>query len=286
MDLSLVRFLSQSFSASVLSVSRPGLTFVGIQWTIGLLVRLDVLALTPGLDWLVSLPAMLVAAVLGGLETAARHSEAADEILRELKISHLLGSFGAFSSVLLFASLGLPEDEALDLIGDTADADLGWAVQQARAADQPAAVQGGAVVGAVGIHGLLAWANDHIQEFIAEFVPETPQRIYQILLTGSPIALLAAVFLMPYIAAAFLLLSGLVLGAVAFAVWGAQKAADVACRVPCEHCEHRVRPEARRCPECQCAIRPQEWLDDRSMVTRGWAAARDRLAARRLARER
>ena len=115
-----------------------------------MLIRITA-ALVPSLGWLISLPALLIAGLLAGLETWTRHDADAAELLRELKIDHLLGSFGVFSCALLFASLGLPEAEATALVAQDVSPDgggLALAVSMAAGADQPVAVKAGAVAGA------------------------------------------------------------------------------------------------------------------------------------------
>ncbi|MDG1478600.1 MAG: zinc ribbon domain-containing protein [Myxococcota bacterium] len=277
LDPTLARFLAQTFNAAIVSSARPGLTFVAIQWTIGVLVRMDQLTLAPALGWLISLPALLIAGLLAGLETWTRHDADAAELLRELKIDHLLGSFGVFSCALLFASLGLPEAEATALVAQDVSPDgggLALAVSMAAGADQPVAVKAGAVAGAVGIHSAMTWARSQLMAFLAEFELES---LWARLETGGVAAVLLALLLAPYLAAAFLLLASGLLVAVALLIKAVQVASDRACRVPCPQCSHSVRPEARRCPECRHALTPTTLLS-RSALQRGWRAARERLS--------
>ena len=280
LDPTLARFLAQTFNAAIVSSARPGLTFVAIQWTIGLLVRMDQLTLAPALGWLISLPALLIAGLLAGLETWTRHDADAAELLRELKIDHLLGSFGVFSCALLFASLGLPEAEATAMISQDVSPDggsLALAVSMAAGGEQPVAVKAGAGAGAGGIHSAMTWARSQLMAFLAEFDLES---IWARLETGGAAAVLLALLLAPYLAAAFLLLASGLLVAVALTIKAAQVAADRACRLPCPQCGHSVRPEARRCPECRHGLTPTKLLS-RSLLQRGWRAARDRLSVAR-----
>ena len=300
LDLTLVRFLAQTFSAAIVSSARPGLTFATLQWTVALLVRTDHLTVAPSFAWLLSIPALLVALVLALLETWARHDPDAAQLLRDLKIDHLLGSFGVFSSALLFVSLGLPEGEAAVLaagdggtsglplpqaepVGLTAPvpssegSDLALAVALAAGADQPNAVKVGAVTGALGLHTALAWSRSQLLSFLAEFDLE---RVVARLETGGAVALLLGMLLAPYIATAFLVLASMALLATAVSVRAVQRAADRACRVPCAACDHAVRPEARRCPSCGADCTPQTVLAG-SLAERGWRAARQRLATGR-----
>ena len=128
--------------------------------------------------------------------------------------------------------------------------DLALAVSLAAGADQPNAVKVGAVAGAMGLHSTLAWSRGQILSFLAEFDLE---RFVARLETGGAIALLLAMLLAPYVATAFLALATLTLLATALGIRAIQRAADRACRVPCAKCDHPVRPEARRCPNCGTA---------------------------------
>ena len=290
LDLTLVRFLAQTFSTAIVSSSRPGLTFAALQWTVAILVRLDHLTVAPSFAWLVSIPALLVALVLAVLETWARHDPDAAQLLRDLRIDHLLGSFGVFSSALLFVSLGLPEDEAGGLVsGETPTGglaavksastgdDFALAVALAAGADQPNAVKVGVVTGALGLHTALAWSRSHILAFLAEFDLE---RFVARLETGGAVALLLGMLLAPYVATAFLAIATVALLVTAVGVRAAQRAADRACRVPCAACDHPIRPEARRCHSCGADCAPKTILEG-SLTERGWRAARRRLAVGR-----
>ena len=147
----------------------------------------------------------------------------------------------------------------------------------AAGADQPVAVKAGAVAGAVGIHSAMTWARSQLMAFLAEFDLES---LWARLETGGAAAVLLALVLAPYLAAAFLLLASGLLVAVALLIKAAQVASDRACRVPCPQCSHSVRPEARRCPECRHALTPTVLLS-RSALQRGWRAARERLSTDR-----
>lgn len=277
MDVSLLRFLAQTFGATIISSSRPGLTFMIIQWTIGILIRMDMAALPDGMVWLVSAPTMVIAALLAIAETWAQHDADIAELLRELKIHHLLGAFGAFSSVLLFTALGLPEGDgvATATVPEPTLFPMGMAL--AAGAEQPAVVRVGAVAGAVIAQPVLGWARGTVMSFLADLDLEAT---WARLETGGAVGLLLALLLAPFLAAAFLLLTSVAL--VVIAVWTrlAKRSADLACRVPCVHCGHAVRPEARRCPRCNGDLEPKLVLTG-TMAQRGWKAARERMAAMR-----
>lgn len=277
LDAALARFLAQTFNASILSSSRPGLTFAAIQWTIGVMARQDLLTIAPSLEWLISVPALLIAALFAGLETWTRHDPDAAELLRELKLDHLTGAFGVFSSALLFASLGLPEGEAQGLINtqDQSSSEIALAISMAAAAEQPMPVKIGVVSAAVALHGAITLARTQIMNFIADFELEA---VWARLETGSAVGLLVAMLLAPYLATAFLILATVILFTVALTVRAARHAADRRCRVQCPSCGHAVRPEARRCTSCSGDLIPTRMLS-RSSIHRGWSAVAQRISA-------
>ena len=255
MDLSLLRFLAQTFSASFTSAARPGLTFFAVQCFAAVLVRLDRAVLPETLSWLVSFPAIGIAATLAVLELIAQHEEEVSEVLRELKIDHLLGSFGAFSATLMFASLGLPETEAQELMtaSSAAGTDLATAVQHATQTEHANEVQMAAIGAAVTINLSLTWVRGKIHEVLDAF---DLKGIWQKIETGTVGGLLIVVIFMPVVALFVVGLLSIVLLGIGLLISRAQRWHDQNSRVTCSHCEHNVRIEAHRCPACKGALVP------------------------------
>jgi len=259
MEINLLRFLAQTFSASFTSAARPGLTFFAVQCFAAVMVRLDMAVLPGALSWLVSFPAIGIAATLAVLELIAQHEEEVSEVLRELKIDHLLGAFGAFSATLMFSTLGLPEVEAQELMGvsSAAGTDLANAVQQTTQTEHPTEVQVAAIGSAVSINLALTWVRGKIHEVLDEF---DLKGIWQKIETGSVGGLLIVVIFLPVVALVVVAFLSIALFVMGLLISRVQQWHDQNSRVDCVHCEHQVRVEAHRCPACKGALVPNSNL--------------------------
>jgi len=255
MELSLLRFLAQTFSASFTSASRPGLTFFAVQSFAAVMVRLDMAVLPDALGWLVSFPAMGIAATLVVLELLAQHEEEVSELMRELKIDHLLGAFGAFSATLLFATLGLPESEAPELLGAASASldDVAAAVQETSQTEHSGSVQTAAVGAGVSLNLVLTWVRGKVHEVLDEF---DLKGIWQRIETGSVGGLLIVVIFLPVVALVVVVFMTVALFLVGLVISRVQAWRNQNSRIACDHCEHRVRMEAHRCPSCRGALVP------------------------------
>jgi hypothetical protein len=256
MDLGLIRFLAQTFGASFTSASRPALTFFVVQTMAAFSVRMDWATLPDGMRWLVSFPALGIAATLTVLEMLAQHEPEVSELLRELKIDHLLGAFGAFSAALVFAALGLPEEEARSLVEGSitgTGGDLTLAVESTVATQHPPSVQAAAIGGALSLNLALTWLRGHVHALLDEF---DLKGIWQRIETGGVVGLLAVIVFLPVLALGIITLMTLVLAAFGWAAHRAQQWSDARGRVPCAHCEHPVPAEALRCSACGSTLSP------------------------------
>jgi hypothetical protein len=281
MSLTLLRFLAMTIGPAITAAARPAATFLGVQIIVALLVAQDLATLPQMMQWLVSVPAIVVAAVLAGLETAAKHDPDIAAILRDVQLDNLTGAFGAFTAALLFAALGMPEAQAAGLIeggvdpiggGDLEGAGgLFGATATAASSEQSTALQVGAVGGAVGLNLGLTWMRSQILEFVDDF---ELGKVWARVETGGVIGVLILLPLLPLLAFGFLVFFALFFAAVAFAVRLAQKAADRRARVACDTCDYQVRVEATLCPECKTEREPVR--EHRS----GLAAAMDALRRR------
>ena len=258
MNLDLVRFLALTLSPSIAAAARPGLTFVAIQILCAVLVHTDAVTIAPSLAWLVSLPALVVAAVFAVLETASRHDPEVAAVLRDLHVDKITGAFGAFSAALLFSALGLRETEVAALAGAVEPGGLLEATSTAAATEHTTAVEVGAIGGAVVINGGLTWLRGELLEFLDSF---ELGRVWAYLETGGVAAALLLLPLLPLVAAAFLVAFAIGLVVIALLARAARRWADSRDRVPCGHCDFRVRPEASLCPRCQTEREPTALLD-------------------------
>ena len=257
MNLALLRFLAMTIGPSITAAARPAVTFLGVQICVALLVSYDLATVPNAMSWLISAPAIVVAAVLAGMETAAKHDPDVAAILRDLQVDNLTGAFGAFSAGLLFAALGMPEAQAAALM-ESAGAPVEpngvlGATAAAAATDHSTAVQAGAVGGAVGLNLGLTWLRSQLLEFVDDF---ELGKLWARIETGGVVGVLILLPLLPLIASGFLAVFALFLVAAAFAARAAARAIDRRRRVPCETCGYEVRVEASLCPECQTEREP------------------------------
>jgi len=276
MDLGLLRFLAQTFGASFTSAARPGLTFFAVQCFAAVMVRMDMAVLPEALSWLVSFPAIGVAATMAVLELIAQHEEEVSEVLRELKIDHLLGAFGAFSATLMFAALGLPEEEAQALMGvsSAAGTDLVNAVEQTAQTEQSTQMQMGALGAAVSINLALTWVRGRIHEVLDEF---DLKGIWQKIETGSVGGLLVVLIFLPLVALFMVAFLTVVLFVMGLLISRMQKWRDQNSRIACVHCQHMVRIEAHRCLACKGELIPSCNLGVPTTTTSQVSALKDAL---------
>ena len=217
------------------------------------MVRMNWATLPEGMLWLVSFPAVGVAATLAALELLSQHETEISEVLRELKIDHLLGAFGAFSAALVFASLGMPEEEAGALIqgaSTSASADLVRAVDTTVQSQHSDTVKAAAIGGGVSLNLALTWVRGHVHAFLDEF---ELKGVWQRVETGGVSALLLIIIFLPLIALLIVAMLTVSLGIFGWMARQAQKWSDQYGRVPCAHCQHLVPPEALRCSACALA---------------------------------
>lgn len=293
MSLTLLRFLAMTIGPSITAAARPAATFLGVQIIVAVLVAQDLATLPQMMQWLISVPAIVVAAVLAGLETAAKHDPDIAAILRDVQLDNLTGAFGAFTAALLFAALGLPEAQAAALMEGGAEpvgSDLAGgaglagsaglagggglleATATAASSEHGTAVQIGAVSGAVGLNLGLTWMRSQVLEFVDDF---ELGKIWARIETGGVVGVLILLPLLPLVAFGFLSFFAVLFAAVAFAVRLAQKAADRRARVACETCGYQVRVEATLCPECRTEREPVREHQS------GWSAAMEALRRRK-----
>lgn len=274
MDSAFLQFLARSFGGAITSAARPALTFLVVQLFAAALVRLDYATLPPSFAWLVSIPAIAVAALLAVLELMAQHDEIGS-VLRDLHVEPLLGAFGAFSVGLLFAALGLPEADAQALL-PTQAADLARATHSAVASDASEGMKLAVIGASVALNLGLSWLRGQVMDWLAQLaLDESWARLE----SGGVLAALVLMVFFPVIALVLLVLIAAALGALGLVIHGAQRLIDRLERAPCPGCGAAVRPEASLCASCRRELEPRVLLGQESP-----ALARLRLALGRLRR--
>ncbi|HJN73010.1 MAG TPA: hypothetical protein QGF58_03650 [Myxococcota bacterium] len=254
MELALIRFLAQTFGVAFTASPRPGLTFFVVQVTVAFVSRMGWVTMEPALAWLISLPCVMIAFVMAGLEILARHDEEIEELLRDFNLTHVLGVFGTFTGCLVFAALGLPEEEALGLVEEGASHDVGTAMALASASEQSDVVRYGAIGGGVAMNLGITSVRGRIIEFFSCF--DLDKQWHRIE-TGGVVGVLTLLIWLPVLALVLVVLLTLALGVIAVAVKVAEKWADERGRRECPSCETKVRKEASLCFQCRSALEPE-----------------------------
>ena len=189
------------------------------------------------------------------LEACAQHNEDVAIFLNDTKTNHLLNSFAAFSTALLFASTGTPEAVALAMGGN----DHAWlmAASTVEISSHSNAVQISSVVGSMAICLGFTHLRANILEYLDDFDLVKP---WQWLETGSISGLMLLVLLAPFIALFLLLMlttAIIVLGLVLNQIerWNDQRN-----RYECPQCSCLIRLEASHCKECHQQLQPKLML--------------------------
>ena len=254
MIVALLRYLAMTVGPAITAAARPALTFFAIQVTVATLVSYDMASLPPRFAWLISVPAMTVALVVAALNTAAQHDPDVAAIARDLHIDRVTGGLSTLSAALLFAALGLPESMSGELAtGATQSVGLLEAVSQAATGDRSAAAELAAVGGALLINLFLTHLRIQFLTILDDF---ELSRLWARVETGGTLGLLIVLPLLPLVAFGFLVVFALGLALLALTMHAAAEAVDAHLRIPCEHCDYELRPEASLCPECHTVRTP------------------------------
>jgi hypothetical protein len=264
----LLQYLSQSLSASITSAARPALTFFLIQFSIFISSYLGWLVIEPNMGWMLNPVVVLIGGVLATLEGVALHDEDVAMFLLDFKINQFMGTLGTFSSALLFTSIGLPSEEAIQMMNElTASATAGinpdaleatTVIVTSYAGDNDSKmIQMGTIAFAVGSNSVLTYGRGRLQEFIDDLELLS---LWQKIETGGVVGALILLLLAPVICL-FLLLVVVVVGAFfGLMLRGIKKRMDDMARYECPHCMHRIRKEAVLCFSCHTDLEPQTLL--------------------------
>ena len=259
--IAILRLFSQTITASIASSSRPALTFTVIQMSIAVMVYLDWVLLPDSFVWLIDTPALFIASALTISEYLAQHDENMAELLRELQLDKILAAFGAFSSALLFVSLGLPEEEASGLIAPSDSMGLAATTEAMSQSQYSTPVQITAVVGSLGLNLTLGHVRSVLYDYLAEI--ELGQ-LMQRLETGGVVVALALLLFSPFLALAFFIVLLVIMTVFGLVVRSISRMLDSRSRTACPCCNAIVRKEALICFECDSPLTPMVWLDQPS----------------------
>jgi hypothetical protein len=217
------------------------------------------------MGWLHSPLAFGVAGVLAVLEVLAHHQDDVSELLQETGVDKLLSVFGAFSAAMLFGSLGLPVEEAIDLMGTQTDAqaDLTEAVYVAANSGYPAWLQGVAVTTGVGLNLGLSTIRGRVIRALDDF---GLKGIWQRVETGGIVGVLVLAPFLPLVMFGMLLAVVILFASFGVLLLGADKILDRTGRYRCPECETLVRQEASICHSCHAELTPKALLGSRLPV--------------------
>ncbi len=256
MSLAILRFLALTIGPSITAAARPATTFFVVQLVVAALVYHDIVMLPVLMAWLVSAPAIIVAAMLAGLETAAQHDSDVSAILQDMHVDTFTGAFSAFTIALMLAAVGLPEAEAVFLTEAAGTSDSRGILEAttiAIASEHGYLVSITAVLAALAINLGLTWLRSRFLVFIRDF---KIGQFWAWIETGGVLGILVLLPFLPLVTFAFLLVFLLILSGMALAIRGAAYALDQRSRVPCAECDYAVRVEASICPSCKAAREP------------------------------
>ena len=267
----LIQYLSQTLSASITSASRPALTFFLIQCSIFISSNFDWLVIEPNMEWMLHPVAVLVGVVLAILEGVSLHDEDIAMFLHDFKIQQFMGTLGTLSSALLFTSIGLPSEEAIQMMNELTTAATAGINPEALEASKvivtsyagdndPKMIQMGTIAFAVGSNSVLTYGRGRLQEYIDDLELLS---LWQKIETGGVIGALIVLLFAPVLCFIFLL--GILVVGLFFGLMlrGVQRLQDDRARYECPNCMHRVRKEAILCSSCHTDLPPQTLLASR-----------------------
>ncbi len=247
----LARLVAQTVTVSTTSSGRPALTFFLVQVLVGLGVHTGHVALPEGVLPLVSAWALALGATLAVAELLAQHLDDVEAVLRELRYDRIAGALGALGATLIFASLGLPEEEAL------APAEAAGALVLLEASGYELGVQAAALGGALALNLVLTWARARVLEALGAL---DLRWAWQVIETGGVAAVILLLPVAPVLTLLLVVVVVVALGSVGALLRGGQVLVDRRARRPCPACAQSIRVEASLCWGCGVAVAPERLL--------------------------
>ncbi|MEC7986566.1 MAG: hypothetical protein VX278_15475 [Myxococcota bacterium] len=254
---SFFEYFAQSISSSISSASRPALTFFIIQISVFFSAMYGYTAIVPQFAWLVAPVTICLAGILVVLEFISQHENDISTALDDIKVTPLINAFGAFSSALLFSSLGLPAEEAMQFIDGSADNQVTNLTQEAISSGQDTVTQVGMVVGSITANLTLTHYRAQLHQWLDDL---EVLHIWQRLESGGVAAALIILLFSPILCLILLsmaLLAGTILG---LTIKKIQTHLDQRSRYECPHCAHNIRLEAIVCYACHNEVEPKRVL--------------------------
>lgn len=257
MDVALLRFLAQSFGASLTATARPATTFFVVQAVAAVLVHYGTVGLPSELAWTVSWPAVVVAAVIALVENMAAHDADMAEMAHDMGFDRAAGAIGTLAAVVLFAAMGLPSMEAVALGEPAAVSGLTTASSWASAAEQSSWTRIGVVGFAVVANLGLGWLRARFMAFVVDM---NLAGVWARIETGGVLGVLILVVMLPVVAALVVLSLAAVLAVLGLGAQTMGRWWDARQRVACGACGASIRPEASACPKCGAVHTPRVLL--------------------------
>ena len=261
MSIELVRLLAQTFSSSILNSARPALTFFTIQLAVIYMSWMEVAVVPDNFAWLISPVTISVAGFLAILEHFALHEEDVQNMLHEFNVTPLLSAFGAFASALLFSSLGLPVEEAANLIDGESSNKITEATQNVMTSHHSAEQKFMIVIASVAGNVILTHYRVKLYLWLDEMSLE---KVWLRIETGGVLVALGLLVFAPLLCLVLLFVL-LIAGAIfTVAINKAQAVMDARNRYGCPHCGNMIRVEALYCYSCHNDVTPKLALNEES----------------------
>ena len=265
---SLLQYLAQSLSASFTSAARPALTFFVVQISVLIGAKMEWLSTSPNITWMLHPIVIAGALILTILESMAQHDEDISMMMHDLKIHPIIAACGTYASVLLFSSLGLPTEEAAqmlqseamksNIVHTTKDIVLPYAKGE-NAGNLHLGVAASAVVSNLSITYLRGYIHEYLDDL--DLLP-----IWQKIETGGVIGALLILILAPVLCLV-LFLGVLIMGSIiGFSIRKINQQKDQMERYPCPQCGDSIRLEALICKSCHTTLVPKKNLHNKTKI--------------------
>ena len=265
---SLLQYLAQSFSASVTSAARPAMTFFVIQISVLIGSKMEWLTVSPNINWMLHPIVIAGILILTILEMMAQHDEDISMMMHDLKIHQIVAACGTYASVLFFSSLGLPTEEAAQMLqSEAVNSEIVTKTQDIlipyAKGEKTGTLHFGVATSAVVSNLSITYLRGYIHEYLddLDLLP-----IWQKIESGGVIGALIILVLAPVLCL-FLFLLVLIMGTImGFSIRKINQLRDKKERYPCPKCEILIRQEALICKSCRTTLIPKKTLTSKRRI--------------------